>query len=144
MWRWVDASARRSVTDALRPSLQNIAFDYFLSIGKNLLVTSGLRTPAEQASAMLVKIEDTGGLNDYRNRTAAAAIMGKYTAGKTAGETDAQIVARMTDVITAQVAAGPFVSKHLNNLAFDVRLSDTDDTALHTLEIDSRSRASND
>src|SRR5207248_5956683 len=66
-------------------------------------------------------------------QAAAAAIKAAYDAGKAAGKRSVEIRAAMTAVIDTQVAAGVYVSRHLDNGAVDVRTRDLEPAAKDVL-----------
>ena len=63
-------------------------------------------------------------VRNYANRSAAAQVREAWSAARKAGLDAAATLAAVNAVITTQVAAGDFVSKHLRAGAVDVRCSD--------------------
>jgi uncharacterized protein YgiM (DUF1202 family) len=97
-----------------------IAELYHQKTRKDLVVTSGTRTPARQADALYTKLElgdDVVGL--YANKTAIREVKAAYDAGKATGKTKAQIVADMTAILKRQVDAGTSLSAHMRDNAVD-------------------------
>jgi hypothetical protein len=87
------------------------------------VITSGTRTPREQADAMYQKIRLGQRLTRlYADADAATEIQAAYRAHQRAGR-DA-CVGAMARVITAQMARGLFISRHLHASAVDVRSRD--------------------
>lgn len=81
----------------------------------DLTVTSGLRTPAKQASLMLDGSVGTG--------SAASDILAVYksSAGREAAAVAPQGVAALTQLLEQQVARGVYVSRHMSGNAIDFR-----------------------
>jgi LysM repeat protein len=88
--------------------------------GTGIHVTSGRRDPGRQASAMYANLAD-GSSPSYANRAAFAEIRAAYDSGRAEGLSRADTIARMTDVIQAQVDRGVFISRHLSSRAIDIR-----------------------
>lgn len=108
------------MTDSLRPKVEELANSYFKATGNNLVVTSGYRPPARQASAMYDLIVNRGiahvqGL--YLNKTAANQIINAYRNNSSSRET---AVGAMTRAIQNQVDDGVYISRHLRSRAMDV------------------------
>lgn len=119
------------IADSMVDDLTKIAFFYFLSKGQAIIVTSGYRSPASQAAAMFRRIEHGDpDLAGYHSRDLTSEILAAHHAGRAAGETPEQVTMDISRVIATQVARGRFVSRHLNNLAFDVRFAGTDGVEL--------------
>lgn len=105
---------------AVAAAIGRVADEYFAATGKKLHITSGTRTPAEQASAMYEKLAEGGNFDDYENQVAAGEIAAEYDAT----QPKASVVAAMTAVIDTQIANGVYISKHLLAGAVDVRITD--------------------
>lgn len=88
--------------------------------GYAIHVTSSRRDPARQAAAMYDNYAD-GTAPTYANRAASAEVRAAYDAGRASGENRAATIARMTDVLQAQVDRGVFISRHLSSRAIDIR-----------------------
>ena len=104
-----------------RKNLDSIKGDYRRRTHKGLVVTSFVRTDAEQASAIL------GLLSRhtvryvrrlYRNGAAINEILAAYLENRRHPQ---QAQRAMTEVISNQCARGVYVSKHLRGLAADIR-----------------------
>lgn len=107
------------------PRLQALAAAYMKETGKPLVITDGTRRPATQAGLMLRNLERGDAIvRLYANKSAAAAVQAAWDEARAAGLDRAAILARLTEVIAAQVAAGDYVSKHLREGAVDVRCAD--------------------
>lgn len=114
---------RLTEEDAAR--VRRIARRYHAATKKRLIVTGGRRSPLRQAQLMFDKLkkgEDVGRL--YENRKAAGEIADAYRATRDRGASRAATLRAMRDVITAQVARGDLVSRHLSAHAIDVRSRD--------------------
>lgn len=97
------------LNDAMRGFLKGLRE----KVGFDIVVTSGIRTASEQASAMLSKIQRGENLyNLYANKGLLDEIM---SAGKSVGS--------MASVIQGQVARGSYLSRHLRGDALDIRLA---------------------
>jgi hypothetical protein len=103
-----------------------LADAYYKKRKKNIVITSGTRTVAEQASAMYTKLEEGDDLAVYTNQKAVKQIKDAYNSAKKAKKSDAEIKAAMTAVIQKQVDDGTYISNHLRAGAFDVRNNDMD------------------
>ncbi len=111
-----------TLTAAVEQKVNDIANDFYAARRKTILVTSGTRSPASQADAMYVKIEAGADIvKEYRNKDAAKEVKKGYDQAKTAGKSKTDSVADITAVISAQVARGVYISKHLRAGAVDVR-----------------------
>ena len=112
-----------SLSSEVEDNVSDIADSYYQETGKSLVVTSGTRTPFQQANAMYTKF-DLGGaqeINLYRNRAAATEIYTAYTNGIASGLSRDQIVASMSAVVQRQVDGSIFISKHLMAGAVDIQ-----------------------
>jgi hypothetical protein len=108
---------------AVEKKVNEVADAFFAQTGKKIVVTDGLRTAADQAARVLVKIQ----LNDlsiFLNQKAAQEIKRAHDVAKQAGKSKAQVLAAMTAVIEDQIKRKVFISKHLTGRAFDVRSND--------------------
>ncbi|HEY8431405.1 MAG TPA: hypothetical protein VIL20_23655 [Sandaracinaceae bacterium] len=103
--------------------IARIAREFHRRTGRGIVVTSGTRTPREQAEAMYEKLRLGQSLTRlYRDYGAAAEIQAAYRAHRREGR--AACVAAMARVIDAQVRRGLYVSRHLHASAADVRSRD--------------------
>lgn len=92
---------------------------------KTMVVTSGRRTTASQADAMYTKLtlgDDIVGL--YRNKTAAKQIVDAYSKAVKEKLSANDTKAAIQTALDTQVAAGTYISSHLNAKAFDIRSRD--------------------
>jgi hypothetical protein len=109
----------------VEPRLRALAEAYRAATGKSLVITDGTRRPEVQAALMLRNLERGDDIvRLYANKRAARAVLAAWTAAREAGADAAAVLARVREVIAAQVAAGDYVSKHLREGAVDVRCSD--------------------
>ncbi len=111
------------LTPAVEQKANEVADAYFAQTGKKIVLTDGLRTAADQAARVLVKIQ----LNDlsiFLNQKAAQEIKRAHDSAVNAGKAKAQVLAAMTAVIEDQITRKVFLSKHLTGRAFDVRSND--------------------
>ena len=107
----------------MRAALQRIATRYHARTGRRIHVTSGTRSPREQARAMYAKLVRGQRLTQlYRDYEAAAAIQQAYRSHRQRGAS--RCVAAMAEVIERQVSRGCFISRHLVASAADVRSRD--------------------
>lgn len=114
---------RLTEEDAAR--VRRIARRYHAATKKRLIVTGGRRSPLRQAQLMFDKLkkgEDVERL--YENRKAAGEVAEAYRSTRGRGASRAATLRAMRDVITAQVARGDLVSRHLSAHAVDVRSRD--------------------
>lgn len=110
---WALASQSVLVPERLRPTLDRLAAAV---PDVPWIVTSGTRSPAQQAAAMGSKIERGENLYDlYAQDDLVSEILAVI------GSTTAPDVAAMTAVIEAQVARGAYISRHLREDALDFR-----------------------
>ncbi|MEP6747596.1 MAG: hypothetical protein ABJB86_07710 [Bacteroidota bacterium] len=94
------------------------------SMKKKLEVTSTIRSPYSQASAMYPHFEtNSTTLNKYAayKKPWLEEIRIVYKEGKDKHETKEIIIKRMTKVIAAQVKQNKLISNHLTNSARDIR-----------------------
>ena len=113
------------IPEPVLPRLQALAEAFVAATGKRLTITDGTRRPETQAALMLRNLERGDDIvRGYANRSAAAQVQAAWAAARKAGLDAAATLAAVVAVITKQVAAGDFVSKHLRAGAVDVRCSD--------------------
>jgi len=105
----------------VKAKLTELARRYHAATGRTLLVTSGSRTPAEQARAMYNKLRLGDRLRGYRNQAAVQPLVRIYDRGKRQRWSRDRIVAAMAEQIQGQIDRGVYISRHLWEHAFDVR-----------------------
>lgn len=107
------------------PRLQVLAEAFLAATGKSLVITDGTRRPATQAALMLRNLERGDDIvRNYANKSAAAEVQTAWAAARAAKLDADATLAALGAVISKQVAAGDYVSKHLREGAVDVRCSD--------------------
>jgi hypothetical protein len=118
---------KKSAAVILPPAVEKkageVADAFFAQTQKDIVITDGLRTAADQAERVLVKIQ-LHDLGIFLNQKAAQEIKQAHDIAKAAGKSKAQVLAAMTAVIEGQIARKVFISKHLTGRAFDVRSKD--------------------
>jgi hypothetical protein len=123
---------KKSSAVVLTPALERVADEiadaFFAQTRKNIVVTDGVRTAAQQAAQVFAKIR-ANDLSIYLNQTAAQEIKRAHDVAVKAGKTRAEVLKAMTAVIEGQIERKEFISKHLTRKAFDVRSNDM--TAAH-------------
>lgn len=101
-------------------TMERIASEFERRTGQQLHVTSGTRSPREQADAMFEKLSRGQRLTSlYRDFEAASEIQTAYRRHRRSGRRTA--VREMARVIRAQMGRGCFISRHLTANAVDVR-----------------------
>ncbi len=101
-------------------TMDRIADEFHRRTGQRLHVTSGTRSPREQADAMFEKLARGQRLTSlYRDFEAASEIQEAYRRHRRSGRRAA--VRAMAGVIRAQMGRGCFISRHLTANAVDVR-----------------------
>ncbi len=113
--------------------LRRIAERYFRTTGRRLTVTSGTRTPLEQAEAMSAKVRFGGSLGIYKNRDVVRALRNAAKQARRAGLGRSGAVKAMAEIIEAELRRGNPISRHLVRGAVDLRtigLSTSDRHAL--------------
>lgn len=111
------------LSPALRSTVAQLAVAFRAASGRTFHVTSGVRTPLEQAEAMFDKLASGGTLTGlYRDYEAARQIEQAYQHARRSGR--ARCVAAMTRVLMGQIARGLYISRHLYSGAVDVRSRD--------------------
>lgn len=109
----------------VRPRLQQLADAFQRRTGKALVITDGTRDPAIQAGLMLRNLARGDDIvRGYANKSAARAVRDAYRRAVRERLPEPEVLAAITAVIRAQVAAGDYVSKHLREGAVDVRTHD--------------------
>lgn len=110
--------------EILEDQLQAIGRDVYEKTGEIMIVTSGARTPDEQARAMFNnrKYDDSARPipHIYRNQTAARELEDVYLDGTAQRLPDREVIENMSDKIQDQVDRGVFISKHLDSNAVDI------------------------
>ena len=132
--RQYDVAADAVLPLQIEAVVHRLAAAYYEQTRMRLVVTSGARTPETQADAMLTKLrlgENLLGL--YTNQAAAREITDAYIAGVKAGHDGPTIRAAIAAAIKAQVAAGVYISRHLNEGAVDLRTRDLEPAAKDVL-----------
>jgi len=100
--------------------MEQIAAEFRRRTGQRLHVTSGTRTPDQQARAMYDKIRLGQRLTRlYRDYDAASEIQTAYRRNRRQGR--AATVRAMAAVIRTQMGRGCYISRHLYASAVDVR-----------------------
>lgn len=109
------------LSEAVIAKLQPIAERYRKATRRRLLVTSGTRSPRDQAAAMYGKLRAGSRLRGYRNQKAIAPLRAAYDKGRRKRWKKSRIVSAMATIVQGQVDRGVYISKHLRAGAFDVR-----------------------
>lgn len=110
-----------SLTAAIERRVARLSFAYYRETGKQLVVTSGSRSPQAQASAMYRKLRLGVRLSKFYRSSAAREIEKAFLVAKGAGASRDAIVAAGAAIIRAQMDRGVFISKHLLDDAVDIR-----------------------
>ncbi|MGO9265982.1 MAG: peptidoglycan-binding domain-containing protein [Candidatus Binataceae bacterium] len=110
-------------TGAIDAVLRPVAYGYYLMTDKDLVVTSGLRTPAKQAHEMYKKArQNKSALSRlYSKHELLTPILKAYEEKAKAGAGEHATIDAMAAVIQAQVNGRAYISRHLTGHAFDVR-----------------------
>ncbi len=107
--------------ERVRPTLASIAEAFHERTGKQLRVTSGTRTPEEQAWLMYRKMRSGANIvRIYKATKSAQAIRRAYRRGRSEGLSEDAVIAKMTAVIARQVNRGVYISRHLRAGAVDI------------------------
>lgn len=114
------------ISPKIKAQVDAIRADFERQTGLRIKVTSGARTPEEQAQAMYDKLQNGGGLSIYANQTAAAEVQAAYDLARKSGAGMTDTVASMASVIQDQVGRGVYISKHLTNMAIDISTQSAD------------------
>lgn len=111
----------------LEGNTNRLAKDFYFKSGVRfrepirITLTSGIRSSDSQANAMYKKFRGGGDYRLYKDRIAAKEIYDSYLAGIDRGLGESEIIDEMRIAIEEQMFRGVFISKHLTNLAVDVR-----------------------
>lgn len=111
----------------LEGNTNRLAKDFYFTSGVKfqepvrITLTSGIRSSDSQARAMFNKFLGGGDYKLYTNRVAAKEIYDRYQEGMDRGLSHGEVMTEMRYVIEEQMFRGVFISKHLTNLAVDVR-----------------------
>jgi len=92
---------------------------------RDVVVTSGTRTPEAQAEAMRTKLalgDNVEGL--YRNKKAVDQVLHAYRAARHEGKDDEETTDAMAGTIQQEMSQGVYISNHLHDNAVDLRISD--------------------
>lgn len=108
----------------VKAKLGELSERYYKATKRTLLVTSGTRSPREQAEAMYGKLRAGDRLWVYRDQGSVGPIRTAYDTGRKKRWKKARVIDAMTDLIAGQVARGIHISRHLRAHAFDVRTYD--------------------
>ncbi|MFH2057074.1 MAG: hypothetical protein ABIJ61_14035, partial [bacterium] len=107
-----------ALNDYLETRIAEIAARFRALTELKLVVTDGLRTPAQQAKLLHSRLSRGARLDIYRNQKLAGELAEVFAASRSS---ESETIAALTAVIEAQVAKGEFISKHLTGRAVDVR-----------------------
>lgn len=111
----------------LEGNTNRLAKDFYFSSGMTfrepmrITLTSGIRSSDSQARAMFNKFLGGGDYKLYTDRVAAKEIYDRFQEGMERGLSHSEVMTEMRYVIEEQMFRGVFISKHLTNLAVDVR-----------------------
>lgn len=108
------------LTPAIEKKANEIADAFFAQTKKNIVITDGVRTAADQAARVLAKIK-ANDLSIYLNQKAAQEIKRAHDVAVAAKKPQPEVLKAMTAVIAEQIKRKVFISKHLTGRAFDVR-----------------------
>ena len=111
------------LTSSLEKKADEIADAFFAQTKKDIVITDGVRTAADQAVQIYAKIR-ANDLAIYLNHKAAQEIKKAYDIATAANKPKADVLKAMTAVIEDQIKRKVFISKHLTGRAFDVRNHD--------------------
>lgn len=107
----------------MRAAIAGIAREFHRRTRRGIVVTSGTRSPREQAEAMYDKLRLGQRLTGlYRDYDAASQIQSAYRAHRRRSR--AACITAMAHVIESQVERGCYISRHLRASAADVRSRD--------------------
>ena len=106
---------------------------YYEKRGRDLTVTSGKRTPRDQAQAMYDNLQRNS-TPHYSNQAAFHQIVEAYYDALATGAGEQAAVNAMTSVIEQQVSQGVYISAHLTGDAVDIRSRDMSDEEIDELE----------
>ncbi len=118
---WRAKSSGIRLSKQVRVKLDAIGERYHDKTRRTLVVTSGTRTPREQASAMYKKLRAGSRLRIYKNDAAIAPLRKTYDLGRRKRWSRKRIVDKMASIIQGQCDRGVYISRHLRANAFDVR-----------------------
>ena len=110
-----------SLTAAIERRVAKLGCAYYREVGRQLVVTSGSRTPEAQAAAMYRKLRLGVRLSKFYRSKAAREIEKAFLVATAARKGRAAIIDAGVHVIRAQMKRGVFISKHLLDDAVDIR-----------------------
>lgn len=120
------------LTDRIKAMLVRVAQDFYEATGKELLVTGGDRTAAEQAEEMYKKLE-SGARWDYTS-SAGSEVRSVYNTSKSSRDSRADTLMKMSSKIQNQMDGGTYVSRHLTGDGADIRTNDLSSAERRALE----------
>ena len=112
------------LTPHVEAKVAAIAERYHAATKRTLLITSGTRSPHEQAAAMYGKLKAGDRLYLYRMQSSVAPLRAAYDRGRRKRAKPDVVIREMAALLAAQVERGVFISRHLRGNAFDVRSHD--------------------
>ncbi len=89
---------------------------------KDLVITSSLRTPQTTAELFYDRLKAGSNLSLYRNKDAIKEIKDAYDNALSNNNTEAEIVNKIAQVVSNQIAQNVFVSNHLQGTSIDVSI----------------------
>ena len=129
---WSAGNDSVHLSDEMSSVAESVGRDFYAQTGKNLVVTSGARTPAGQAAVMYDKFR-AGDRSTYTGPSGRE-IQGIYDRGTAAGQTREQILQSMAAAIQSQKDTGRPVSRHLDDQALDFSSKDLNDRERERLQ----------
>src|SRR5262249_55804256 len=113
------------LSDEMTQKATDIAAAYFKDTGEDLVVTDGGRDATDQAARMFDKLENGEDLTKlYKDQDALKEITDAYDKASDADQSDEQVKQALADVIQRQMDDDVYISRHLEDNAFDVRSKD--------------------
>jgi hypothetical protein len=132
---YFNRTGRVELSSSDRTTLNRLTYLYYLWTAKRITVTSGTRTPREQAEAMYENwYYHRNQSTRYQNRVAEGEIRGAYDGSIAARRGRNATVDAMTSVIENQVRHRTFISLHLTGRAVDVRTRDMSAADTHVFD----------
>jgi hypothetical protein len=108
----------------VKHKVKKIADKYYLSTGKDIVITSGTRTSLSQAEALYGKLEGGDKLTVYKDQSAAKEVKKVYEDAILAKKSRNQIIEDIKTVIDKQIRGHKYLSQHLKQGAVDIRSRD--------------------
>ncbi len=136
--RSYDLKAEVAIPEVIEAPVEEMGRDFHARSGRRMVVTSGYRSPREQASAMYDDFAEGEVGKKYKANLQpyVREVLAVFNENRTGAQ--AQVVELMRAVVERQVAGGVYLSRHMTGYAIDLRVNDLAEEARNHLDAAAR------